>query len=171
MTPSPSTPDEVMHPLLAETDVAAGCIGPVSVLCISGVLTIGHVDRFVELLDDHRARWRGRSVHLTLLRARTPLPDAQLRKHIATVFSSDLASSVSCAVIDGEGFWVAAARGVFAGLSLMTPKAPHPTRTLREALRWSQQRLPPASPDIIRHESAIAAFRDAHFSRSSGNRS
>jgi hypothetical protein len=165
MTPSPSMPDDVLHTLLADDDVAAGRIGSVSVLCVAGILTVGHVDRLVDLLEDHRARWRGRNVHLTLLRARTPLPDEKLRKRIAAVFSSEKASAVSCAVIDSDGFWAAAARGVFASLALVTRNAPHPTRSLDEALRWAQQRLPTGSPDIIHHEAAIAAFRDAHFAR------
>lgn len=155
--------DERVETVLMDADVAAGRIGPVSVLCISGALTTDHIDRLHHAFDGHRLLWKERYVSLTLLRPRAPLPDDLVRKRIGEVFSGGKSAAIACAVVDADGFWAAAARGVFAGLALVSRRAPYPTRTLDEALRWARQRLPPNSPDITAYAPAIAAFRDAQF--------
>ena len=161
MTPTPVAVG--VETVLMDADVAAGKIGCMSVLCISGVLTTDHIDRLHHAFDEHRALWKDRYVSLTLLRPRAPLPDDVVRKRIGEVFAGGRSASIACAVIDADGFWAAAARGVLAGLALVSRRAPFPTRSLDEALRWAQQRLPPGSPDVVAYAPAIAAFRDAQF--------
>jgi hypothetical protein len=163
MTTAPGPVDDAVTSVFMDADVAAGSIGPVSVLCISGALSIDHIGRLHHAFDDQRTRWRERYVSLTLLRPRAPLPDEAVRKRVGEVFAAGKSASIACAVVDADGFWAAAARGVLAGLSLVSQRAPYPTRSLDETLQWAQQRLPPQSPDITRYARAIAAFRDEQF--------
>jgi hypothetical protein len=166
MTTPRNAAEERVTTALMDADVAAGAIGPISVLCVLGTLTTDHVDRLLHAFDDQRRRWKERYVSLTLLRARAPLPDDAVRKRVGEVFAGGKSAPIAAAVIDADGFWAAAARGVLAGLSLVSRRAPHPTRTLDEALRWAQARMPPNSPQLSVYAPAIAAFRDAQFALS-----
>jgi hypothetical protein len=151
--------------VFADDDIAAGRVGPFTVVCIAGVLTAAHVDQLDVIFEADRVRWRSSHVNLVFLRDRAPLPDDEVRRRVAAVFSRADAPSISCAIIDGDGFWAAAARGVFAGLSFLSRRSPHPMRSLDEALAYAQKRLPASAFELRPYAPALLAFRDRSFAR------
>jgi hypothetical protein len=151
-----------VHMLMMLPAVGAAQVGNVGVVSIAQAITVAHVDRLSDALAPHRHRWGPHYMSMTIIRERAPLPDEAVRKRVAEIFSAADAAQVSVAVIDADGFWAAAARGVFAGLALVSRRAPHPTRTIDEGLRWAHARLDADAPDVRHLAPLIARFRGDH---------
>jgi hypothetical protein len=142
--------------------VGAAQVGNVGVVSIAQAITVAHVDRLYNALAPHRDRWGRHYMSMTIIRERAPLPDDAVRKRVAAIFSAADAAQASVAIIDADGFWAAAARGVFAGLALVSRRAPHATRSIDEGLRWAHARLGADAPDVRPLGPLLERFRNDH---------
>jgi hypothetical protein len=155
--------DDELSVLWMTTTAAAATVGPVAVTSIAGALTPAIVEHLFHLFDDQRARWREHYVSVVLVKARTPLPDDATRERLAELVRSGRTGAIVFVVVDADGFWAAAARGVLASLALVSRRAPTPARTIEDALASAATRLPAPVPDLVRFAPAIRAFRDRHL--------
>lgn len=96
-------------------------------------------------------------VVFNLVRTLIPVPDAPVRRKASSVLG-ETGGHVLCTatVIEGEGFWVSAARAVVATITLLS-RASHPHRvfaTIAEAAVWAE---PHVSGDGARAAELAAA--------------
>jgi hypothetical protein len=145
--------------------VAAASVGNVAVTSLAGQVSLEHIDELLRAFGPHRDEWGPKTVSITLLRGHVPLPDAKTRARLKALHAAGDTPELACVVVEADGFWAAAARGVLASLALVSRKAPHATRTLDEALRWASKRLPPGAPDVLAAAPAIARFRELHLAQ------
>ena len=154
--------------LMTTPAVLAATVGNVAVTSLAGQLRVEHVDELERVFQAHQQRWGNANLSLTLLKGHVPLPDAATRARLQTMHAAGNTAEVACVVVDAEGFWAAAARGVLAGIALVSRKAPHAARTLDEALQWAVTHLPAGAPDVRAAAPAIAQLRQQHIAHTSG---
>jgi hypothetical protein len=154
--------------LMTTPAVMAASVGNVAVTSLAGQLSIEHLDELERVFREHQQRWGSANLSLTLVKGHVPLPDAATRARLQAMHTSGTTADVACVVVDADGFWAAAARGVLAGIALVSRKAPHAARTLDEALQWAVTHLPAGAPDVRAAAPAIAQLRQRHIAQASG---
>jgi hypothetical protein len=152
----------VVVPRFVSTGLAAGEVGPLALISIAGAVSPEAFEAAFHALAPLRAN-RPQYVTLYLFRPRVPLPDDATRRKVRELLASGQTAAHACAVLDAEGFWVAAARGVLASLALVTPRAPMAVRSLDEALAWAQTRLGAGADVVTGLGPLVAAFRAQHW--------
>src|SRR5205823_4619990 len=153
----------VMEIVLMQKEVAVGLHGSIAVSSINGKLTAPLIQLLSDVCADHRKKYRGREISLTLTREGMLLPDEKARKRMNEMSMGPEVAAVVVVVIDSTGFWAAAARGVIASLSLVTKAVPKATKTVGEALAFLAPYLKndPDCHDVAALEKELIAFRDA----------
>jgi hypothetical protein len=149
--------------------VAAASVGNIAVTSLVGQLRVEHVDELERVFATHMQRWGTATVSITMVKGRVPLPDAETRARLQAMHAAGGTAENACVVLEGDGFWAAAARGVLASMALVSRKAPHATRTLDEALRWAAKRVPSDAPDVLAAAPAIAGFHERHLAQTASS--
>jgi hypothetical protein len=154
-----------MQTLLTVPEVAVAVHGCIAVSSINGKLTAPLVQSISDVCAEHRRTYAGREISLTLTREGVLLPDDGARKLIQEMNLRGDAAQISVVVVDGSGFWAAAARGVIASLSLVSKTAPRAAKTVADALASLQPHLTddPACRDLKALERELIAFRAEHL--------
>ncbi|HEY4221144.1 MAG TPA: hypothetical protein VGO62_07370 [Myxococcota bacterium] len=160
-----------MQTLLIEPEVAVAIHGSIAVSSINGKLTAPLVQKISDVCVGHRRDYAGREISLTLTREGVLLPDEGARKLIQEMNLRGDAAQVSVVVVDGGGFWAAAARGVIASMSLFSKTAPSAAKTVADALDQLRPHLEndPACRDLVALEKELVAFRQAHIAAPSAH--
>jgi hypothetical protein len=152
--------------LLMLPEAACALHGPIAVSSVNGRLTAPLVQQLSDACAQHRRAYAGREISFTLTREGVLLPDDGARRLINELNKKGDAATYSVVVIDGSGFWAAAARGMLASLSLVSKAAPAAHKTVREALEYVK---PYMKDDVECHdldalERDLLAFRREHIS-------
>ena len=141
--------------------LAAATTGPLAIISVAGAVTPDGLDQIFRALAAHRSS-QGDYATMYLFRARVPLPDDATRRKVRELLGTGRTAAHACAVLDSDGFWTAAARGVLAGFALVHPRAPAAVRSIDEGLSWIQSRLGARGAGLSGLGPAIAAFRARH---------
>ncbi len=148
-------------PRFVAPSLAAATAGPVAIISIAGAVSPDDFERVFRALAAHRGV-HGEYATMYLFRPHVPLPDDATRRKVRELLGTGRTAAHACAVLDSDGFWTAAARGVLAGFALVNPRAPAPVRSIDEGLWWVQSRLGARAAALSGLGPAIAAFRARH---------
>ena len=157
---------DVVHRMSSRA-LASASIGNLCVTSLVNQLQVDDIDGLERVYADHVRRWGRANVSLTLVKHRVPLPDHATRARLERMHTVGDDIPVACVVLDGDGFWAAATRGVLASIALVSKRSPHATRTVDEALRYVARQLPAGSPDVRSFAPAIEAFWREHLAKGS----
>jgi hypothetical protein len=154
-----------MDVVLRRKDVAMALVGPVAVSSIVGRLTVDGVQAMSDAAAEHRAKYAGRELSLTVAKDGIPMPDDETRAFIKQMNARSESAQVSVIVIEGNPFWAAAVRTLLASLAFVSKTAPTGALSIAEALRKlnAHAKGDPALADLAQVERDIIAFRDAHW--------
>ena len=104
-----------------------GMLGPVVVTCWFGPADAAAARGLARVTNDVIARQQGqRFSNVHLIDRRVRIPDAETRA-VLVQLAHDTAAHIACVgvIIEGEGFWASAVRGVITGLRAITPRSAH----------------------------------------------
>ena len=153
---------------LSSRALSSASIGNICVTSLVDQLQVDDIDGLERVYAEHRRHWGRANVSLTLVKHRVPVPGPAVRARLEQMHAAGDDIPVACVVLDGEGFWAAAARGVLASIALVSKRSPHATRTVDEALRYVARQLPEGSPDVRSFAPAIEAFWRQHLAEIAG---
>lgn len=139
--PSSAQPgDDVVLVGEAPHSFRTGILGNVTVTAWFGRLDLTAAQMLGRVTEDVIRRLggqRGSSVHL--VDAEIGFPDALTREQLAQISRSSAEQmGCVCVVLDGQGFWVSAFRGVLTSLHALAPKAfdIHASASTAEVVSW-----------------------------------
>lgn len=146
-------------------EVAVALHGSIAISSVNDRLTAPLVQLLSDVCAEHRKKYRGREISLTLTREGILLPDEGARKLMNEMSAGPEVAAVVVIVVDSTGFWAAAARGVIASLSLVTKAVPKAVKSVGEALAFLAPWLKndPDCRDVAGLEQQLIAFRDEHL--------
>jgi hypothetical protein len=145
---------------------AALCSASVGNICVTSLidqLQVEDVNCLERVFAEHRRQWGPANVSLTLVKHRVPIPGPATRARLEAMHTDSDDVPVACVVLDGDGFWAAASRGVLASIALVSKRSPHAVRTVGEALVWVARRLPAGAPDVRTFAPEIEEFWRQHL--------
>lgn len=152
-----------MKVLLAQKEIALASAGRLTVLSVNAKLTVPLLDAIMAASTDHMKTWGKGACSLTVMRPNVAVPDDAARAHIRAINLRDEAAATSVVVLDGGGFWAAGMRGLLAGMSLVSPRAPRATGSVKEALEKLAPHLDATTGTAAALEPWIERFRSRHL--------
>lgn len=144
---------------------AAASLENVAPTSLAGPLSVVHLDELERVFRDHQLQWGPASLSLTIVKGHVTLPDPPARARRKAMHAKGATADVASVVIEADGFWAAAARGVLASMSLVSREARQVTRPLDEALRRGSKHLPAEAPDVVALAPLIVGFRERHLAQ------
>ncbi|HWB74923.1 MAG TPA: hypothetical protein VG755_08200 [Nannocystaceae bacterium] len=102
-------------------DYVVGVYGPIVAVVWRGAVTQSAVHEVGDVLVHTARRSPTPIAFLTVAQFKAPVPSAEVRESIVRCYRS-LGSQLACVaqVVEGEGFWAAAARSFIAGIGLVS---------------------------------------------------